>query len=183
VISGITVPTSGSVRIWGRVLPLLEVGAGFHDELTGRENVRLLGAILNVPSRQVAASVERIVDFSGVHRHFDSPLKRYSSGMRARLSFATAICFPSEIYIFDEILAVVDDEFRDQCVAELKKLNGAGRTVIFMSHDLGLVSGICRDGMWLEQGVVRSVGPMDDVADAYAAATQYVSPRDTPAVD
>jgi lipopolysaccharide transport system ATP-binding protein len=167
-ISGITVPTAGTIKVWGRVLPLLEVGAGFHDELTGRENVQLLGAVLGIPSQQVNASMDAILDFANVHKHFDTPLKRYSTGMKARLSFATAICFPSDIYVFDEVLAVVDDDFRDQCIAELRKLVAVGRTIIFMSHDLSLVTGICDTGMWLEQGVVRMVGPMDEVAAAYA---------------
>jgi lipopolysaccharide transport system ATP-binding protein len=172
-ISGITVPTSGEIKVWGRVLPLLEVGAGFNDELTGRENVLLLGAILGIPQKQVAASMSAIVDFAGVHRHFDTPMKRYSTGMKARLSFATAICFPSEIYVFDEVLAVVDDDFRDQCVAELRKLNSAGRTIIFMSHDLTLVTGICESGMWLEKGRVRKVGSMDEVGAAYASSVHH----------
>jgi homopolymeric O-antigen transport system ATP-binding protein len=171
-ISGITVPTSGTIRVWGRVLPLLEVGAGFHDELTGRENVLLLGAILGIQPRQVSLSIDRILDFASVHQHFDTPLKRYSTGMKARLSFATAICFPSDIYVFDEVLAVVDDDFREHCVAELRTLNAAGRTIIFMSHDLSLVTGICRTGMWLEKGKVRKVGPMDNVGAAYAATLQ-----------
>jgi ABC-type polysaccharide/polyol phosphate transport system ATPase subunit len=172
-MSGITVPTAGEIRVWGRVLPLLEVGAGFHDELTGRENVALLGAILGIPGRQVAAAIGSILDFADVHRHFDTPLKRYSTGMKARLSFATAICFPAEIYVFDEVLAVVDDDFRDHCITELKRLNAAGRTIIFMSHDLSLVTGICRQGMWLEKGKVRLVGPMDEVAAAYEAGTRH----------
>ncbi len=168
-ISGITVPTSGEVHIWGRVLPLLEVGAGFHDELTGRENVFLLGAILGLGSAQINSAMGAIVEFAGVHRHIDTPLKRYSSGMKARLSFATAICFPAEIYVFDEVLAVVDEDFRNQCVAELSRLNAAGRTIIFMSHDLALVTEVCRSGMWLDKGQVRLVGSMQDVARAYHA--------------
>jgi lipopolysaccharide transport system ATP-binding protein len=175
-ISGITVPTSGEIRVWGRVLPLLEVGAGFNDELTGRENVLLLGAILGVSPRQVTAATDAILDFAGVHRHFDTPLKRYSTGMKARLSFATAICFPSDIYVFDEVLAVVDDDFREHCVAELKKLNAAGRTIIFMSHDLSLVRGICNTGMWLEKGRVRKVGSMEEVGAAYSSSVGNESP-------
>jgi ABC-type polysaccharide/polyol phosphate transport system ATPase subunit len=168
-ISGITVPNSGRIRVWGRVLPLLEVGAGFHDELTGRENVRLLGAILGVPNRQVTEAIPEILDFADVHAHFDTPLKRYSTGMKARLSFATAICLPADTYVFDEVLAVVDDDFRLHCIATLQRLNALGRTIIFMSHDLSLVTNICRDGMWLERGVVRQLGPMDEVASAYAS--------------
>ncbi len=172
-ISGITVPTSGEIHVWGRVLPLLEVGAGFHEELTGRENVQLLGAVLGISGRQVAGAMGAIVEFAGVHQHFDTPLKHYSSGMKARLSFATAICFPAETYVFDEVLAVVDDDFRNQCVAELVKLNELARTIIFMSHDLDLVRGICEVGIWLEKGHVRCTGPMDEVAEAYAASTHY----------
>lgn len=169
-ISGITVPTDGYIRVWGRVLPLLEVGAGFNDELTGRENVMLLGAVLGISPHQVSEAIPAILDFADVHRHFETPLKRFSTGMKARLSFATAICFPAEIYVFDEVLAVVDDDFREQCVAELKKLNAAGRTIIFMSHDLSLVTGICETGMWLEKGRVRQFGAMEDVGVAYANA-------------
>jgi lipopolysaccharide transport system ATP-binding protein len=167
IISGITVPTTGEARVWGRVLPLLEVGAGFHDELTGRENVRLLGAILGLHRDEVATSLERIVEFAGVHRHLDTPLKRYSSGMKARLSFATAICFPADTYVFDEVLAVVDDDFRSKCSAALRDLNSAGRTVVFMSHDLELVLDMCTTGMWMEEGRVRLTGTIDEVADAY----------------
>jgi lipopolysaccharide transport system ATP-binding protein len=177
VIAGITVPTSGEARIWGRVLPLLEVGAGFHDELTGRENVYLLGAILGLPTNQVTASLERIVDFSGVHRHFDSPMKRYSSGMKARLSFATAIGFPADIYVFDEVLAVVDDDFQTQCARELLRLNAEGRTILFMSHDLGLVVEMCRTGMWLEQGRIRRTGSIEEVAAAYRAGSTHAVPE------
>jgi ABC-type polysaccharide/polyol phosphate transport system ATPase subunit len=172
VISGITVPTSGEMRVWGRVLPLLEVGAGFHHELTGRENIYLLGSILGLTSKQIAASIDRILDFAGVQRFVDTPLKRYSSGMSARLSFATAICFPADIYVFDEVLAVVDDDFRIRCATELALLNQTGKTILFMSHDLDLVVEMCNTGMWLEHGKVRHVGPIDEVADAYSEATR-----------
>jgi lipopolysaccharide transport system ATP-binding protein len=168
-ISGITVPTAGRIEVWGRVLPLLEVGAGFHGDLTGRENVTLLGSVLGIPYDAIDAAMDAIVSFASVERHFDTPMKRYSTGMRARLSFATAICFPSEIYVFDEVLAVVDDDFRDRCVAELRRLNAMGRTIIFMSHDLELVMGVCNRGMWLERGNVRMVGDMNEVGAAYAA--------------
>jgi lipopolysaccharide transport system ATP-binding protein len=172
-ISGITVPTEGRIEVYGRVLPLLEVGAGFHGDLTGRENVMLLGSILGIPLSDVQGAMDAIIDFAGVAQHFDTPLKRYSTGMRARLSFATAICFPSEIYVFDEVLAVVDDDFRDQCIAELRRLNAAGRTIIFMSHDLDLVTGVCNHGMWLEKGHVKMVGDMADVGAAYSAARRH----------
>ena len=171
-ISGITVPDSGTITVAGRILPLLEVGAGFSEDLTGRENVVLLGAILGIPAADVRNSIEAILDFSGIHRHFDTQMKRFSSGMRARLSFATAVCFPADIYVFDEVLAVVDDDFRERCTTEMQRLNGEGKTILFMSHDLDLVGSICSDGMWLDRGVVRTVGKIADVADSYAAGAQ-----------
>jgi lipopolysaccharide transport system ATP-binding protein len=177
VIAGITVPTAGEARVWGRVLPLLEVGAGFNDELTGRENVYLLGAILGLAPSQITESLERIIDFSGVHRHFDSPMKRYSSGMKARLSFATAVGFPADIYVFDEVLAVVDDDFQMQCARELIRLNAEGRTILFMSHDLQLVVEMCRTGMWLEEGKVRRMGTIEEVAEAYRAGSRHARPQ------
>jgi ABC-type polysaccharide/polyol phosphate transport system ATPase subunit len=174
VISGITNPTEGEAKVVGRLLPLLEVGAGFHEELTGRENIFLLGAILGLRGPEIEAAVPRIVDFAGVHRHLDSPMKRYSSGMRARLSFATAICFPADIYVFDEVLAVVDDDFRLQCVKTLHELNRRGKTILFMSHDLNLVVEICSTGMWLEEGRVRFAGEIEDVARAYREGSSHV---------
>jgi lipopolysaccharide transport system ATP-binding protein len=177
VISGITVPSGGEVRVWGRVLPLLEVGAGFQDELTGRENVFLLGAILGLPNNQIRDSVDEIIEFSGVRRHIDTPMKRYSSGMKARLSFATATCFPADIYVFDEVLAVVDDDFRAKCAAALGRLNAEGRTILFMSHDLHLVTEMCSSGMWIEEGKVRYVGLIEDVAAAYRAGSTHALPE------
>jgi lipopolysaccharide transport system ATP-binding protein len=167
IMAGISAPTSGSVKVWGQLLPLLEIGAGFHQDLTGRENVQLLGAILGLDPEDVKASMPRVAEFSGVERHLDTPLKRYSSGMQARLSFAAAICFPSDIYVFDEVLSVVDDTFRDQCVGELNRINASGKTILFMSHDLDLVTSICSTGMWLEQGHVREVGDIASVGHAY----------------
>jgi lipopolysaccharide transport system ATP-binding protein len=173
VIAGITNPSAGEARVWGRVLPLLEIGAGFHDELTGRENIYLLGAILGLRTSEVEAAVPGIVDFAEVHRHLDSPMKRYSTGMKARLSFSAAICFPSDIYVFDEVLAVVDDDFRVKCVSKLRDLNAEGKTVLFMSHDLNLVVETCSTGMWIEEGRVRFIGDIDDVASAYRANSAH----------
>ncbi|TMK39893.1 MAG: ABC transporter ATP-binding protein [Actinobacteria bacterium] len=174
VLSGITVPSGGEARVWGQILPLLEVGAGFHDELTGRENIYLLGAILGLPIGMINASVARIVEFAGVHRHLDTAMKRYSSGMKARLSFSTAICFPADIYVFDEVLAVVDDDFRGQCHQALDELNAQGRTILFMSHDLDLVVEMCSTGMWIEHGHQRHVGPIQEVAAAYRGNSDHV---------
>jgi lipopolysaccharide transport system ATP-binding protein len=175
VLSGITNPSGGEARVWGRLLPLLEVGAGMHDELTGRENVFLLGSILGLNAAQIESSMEEIVSFAGpgVARHINSPLKRYSSGMKARLSFASAICFPADTYAFDEVLAVVDDDFRVQCAAKLAELNATGRTILFMSHDLDMVVEMCSTGMWLEEGRLRYSGAIEDVAAAYQAGSPH----------
>jgi lipopolysaccharide transport system ATP-binding protein len=167
LISGIAVQDTGKVEVWGRLVPLLEVGAGFHPELTGRENVVLFGTILGLQPTAIQKEIARIAEFAGVERHLDTPIKRYSSGMQARLSFATAICFPADTYVLDEVLSVVDESFRDQCVDELRRLNRAGRTVIFMSHDLDLVRNVCSTGMWLDKGSIRMKGRIDQVADAY----------------
>jgi lipopolysaccharide transport system ATP-binding protein len=167
VISGIAMQDTGKVEVWGRLIPLLEIGAGFHPELTGRENVELLGTILGLSASAIRAEMDRITDFAGIRSHIDTPLKRYSSGMSARLSFATAVGFPADIYVFDEVLAVVDDSFRQQCTEELTRLNAMGRTIIFMSHDLDLVQSVCSTGMWLERGKIRMRGAIDEVAGAY----------------
>jgi lipopolysaccharide transport system ATP-binding protein len=168
VISGIAMQDTGRIAVWGRLIPLLEVGAGFAPELTGRENVELLGTILGLSRAAIRAEMNRIAEFAGVQRHLDTPIKRYSIGMQARLSFATAACFQADTYVFDEVLSVVDDSFRDQCAEELMRLNREGRTIIFMSHDLELVRSVCSTGMWLDRGRVRLRGMIDEVAAAYA---------------
>ena len=112
--------------------------------------------------------MDRIAEFAGVERHLDTPLKRYSSGMQARLSFSTAVCFPADTYVFDEVLSVVDDSFRDQCTEELVRLNRDGRTIIFMSHNLDMVRSVCSTGMWLDRGKIRMRAGIDEVATAYA---------------
>jgi ABC-type polysaccharide/polyol phosphate transport system ATPase subunit len=177
LISGIAMQDTGRIEVWGRMSPLLEIGAGFHPELTGRENIALFGTILGLGAGAIRAEMDRIADFAGIRRHLDTPLKRYSSGMQARLSFATAICFPADTYVFDEVLSVVDDSFRDQCAEELVRLNREGRTVIFMSHDLEMVRSVCSTGMWLDQGHVRLRGGIDGVAAAYAGVEPAESQR------
>ena len=177
VISGIAMQDTGRIEVWGRLIPLLEVGAGFHPELTGRENVELLGTILGLRAETIRSEMDRIAEFAGVERHLDTPMKRYSTGMGARLSFATAVCFPADIYVFDEILSVVDDSFREQCNEELARLNREGRTIIFMSHDLDLVKSVCSTGMWLDRGKIRLRGEIDEVATAYAEADSTETAR------
>src|SRR3712207_4602074 len=129
-------PSAGEATVRGMVLPLLSVGTGFHPELTGRENVRLFGASLGVKPAAVEERMDAVGAFAEIERHMDTPVKRFSSGMVSRLSFSIAMSFPADIYVFDEVLAVVDDEFRSRCLAEIKRLHAQGRTVIFVSHDL-----------------------------------------------
>ena len=170
VMSGIAMQDTGKIEVWGRLIPLLEVGAGFHPELTGRENVALLGTILGLSAGTIRSEMDQISKFSGVERHLDTPVKRYSFGMQARLSFATAVCFQADTYVFDEVLSVVDDSFREQCAEALARLNCEGRTVIFMSHDLELVKSVCSTGMWLDKGKVQLRGSIEEVAAAYEEA-------------
>jgi ABC-type polysaccharide/polyol phosphate transport system ATPase subunit len=171
LIAGITVPNAGLLRVRGRVLPLLEVGAVFHDELTGRENVELFGAVLGINPHAVATAMPAIGEFAGIDDdHMDTPMKRFSTGMRARLSFAVAMRFPAEIYIFDEVMAVVDDHFRALALREIEQLIEARATVIVISHDLEVVRSLAHKGLWLDRGTMQMFGPIDEVADAYRAA-------------
>jgi lipopolysaccharide transport system ATP-binding protein len=167
VLSRAVVPTRGSLAVRGRVLPMLSIGAGFHFELTGRENVVLQGAILGVPRRTVLARMDDIMEFAELERHADTPLKRYSSGMQSRLSFAIGMRFPADIYIFDEVLAVVDGAFRDRCLEGIQRLVGSGPTVLFVSHDLGQVSRLCERTIWLDGGSVRAISRTPEVLDMY----------------
>src|SRR3954447_2903377 len=169
ILSRAVVPTRGSLTARGRVLPMLSIGAGFHGELTGRENVVLQGAILGVPPRTVLARMDDIMEFAELERHADTPLKRYSSGMQSRLSFAIGMRFPADIYIFDEVLAVVDGAFRDRCMDGIQRLVGSGPTVLFVSHDLGQVSRLCDRTIWLDGGNVRAIGETAEVLEMYAS--------------
>lgn len=176
VLAGITLPTGGQLIVRGRVLPLLAVGTGFHPELTGRENVYLFGATLGVPRRTSEARMDEIAAFADIELHMDTPAKRFSSGMMSRLSFAVAVLFPAHVYVFDEVLAVVDGEFRTHCLMEIKRLSRSGRTIIFVSHDLDQVAELCDRVMWLEHGHIRQIGPAEDVLPAYARESGVEAP-------
>jgi ABC-type polysaccharide/polyol phosphate transport system ATPase subunit len=170
ILAGTILPTGGSLTVQGRVLPLLAVGTGFHPELTGRENVTLFASSLGVPRKAIADRIGAVAEFAELDQHMDTPTKRFSSGMLSRLSFAIAMQFPADIYVFDEVLAVVDGEFQARCLVEISRLQRAGRTVIFVSHDLDQVAEICQRVMWLERGRLRQLGPAADVLDSYAHA-------------
>jgi ABC-2 type transport system ATP-binding protein/lipopolysaccharide transport system ATP-binding protein len=166
-VAGIVRPTTGVVRVRGRVGALLEVGTGFHPELTGRENVYLNGVVLGMSRRDVRSRFDEIVGFAGVERFLDTPLKRYSSGMYLRLAFAVAAHVDPDVLIVDEVLAVGDAEFQRRCLGRMAELGREGRTVLFVSHDTGTVGQLCRRAVWLDEGRVRAVGDARDVLEQY----------------
>jgi len=170
ILSRITEPTRGEVRLYGRIGALLEVGAGFHPELTGRENVFLNGAILGMPRRQVERLFDEIVDFAEVERFIDTPVKRYSSGMYVRLAFAVAAFVLPEILIVDEVLAVGDTAFQKKCIGRMSEAADEGRTVLFVSHNMQVVNQLCTSAVLLRQGSVAKVGSVPECVAAYQAS-------------
>lgn len=168
ILSRVTSPTTGLIKIKGRVSSLLEVGTGFHPELSGRENIFLNGAILGMRKNEIKKQFDAIVDFFGAERYIDTPVKRYSSGMYVRLAFAVAAHLDSEILIVDEVLAVGDYEFQKKCLGKMKDISKReGRTVLFVSHNLGSIKSLCTKGMFLKNGLLQQSGGIDDVADMY----------------
>lgn len=170
ILSRITLPTNGQVEIHGRVSSLLEVGTGFHPELTGRENVYLNGTILGMRKREIDRKFDEIVDFSGVQKFLDTPVKRYSSGMRVRLAFAVAAHLEPEILIVDEVLAVGDAEFQKKCLNRMQDVGKQGRTVLFVSHSMPAVTRLCPRVIMLDGGKLLRDGPVDEVVSAYLHA-------------
>ncbi len=154
ILSRVTAPSSGVVKVRGRIGSLLEVGTGFHPELTGRENVYLNGAILGMKKAEVTRKFDEIVDFSGVEKFIDTPVKRYSSGMYVRLAFAVAAHLDPEILIVDEVLAVGDAEFQKKCLGKMGDVAGEGRTVLFVSHNMGAIEALCNNGLLIEKGLM-----------------------------
>jgi lipopolysaccharide transport system ATP-binding protein len=167
ILSQVTSPTLGEIKIKGRIASLLEVGTGFHPELTGRENIFLNGAILGMTKAEIKSKLEEIVDFSGVEKYVDTPVKRYSSGMMVRLGFAVAAHLEPEILIVDEVLAVGDAEFQKKCVGKMKDVSGAGRTVLFVSHQMGIINQLCDRAILLKAGTVFADGPTKKIVDFY----------------
>ncbi|MBA2529171.1 MAG: ABC transporter ATP-binding protein [Euzebyales bacterium] len=170
ILSRITEPTTGVTRTRGRLAALLEVGTGFHAELTGRENVILNGAILGMSRRDIARRFDEIVSFAGVERFVDTPVKRYSSGMYLRLAFSVAAHLEPDILVVDEVLAVGDAEFQAKCLRRMETAEREGRTVVFVSHNLDAISRLCAETIWLEQGSIADLGATAQVVDAYLAA-------------
>lgn len=167
ILSRITEPTKGKIDLYGRVGSLLEVGTGFHPELTGRENIFLNGAILGMQKSEIARQFDEIVDFSGTEQFLDTPVKRYSSGMYVRLAFAVAAHLNPEILIVDEVLAVGDAEFQKKCMGKMHDVAQSGRTVLFVSHNMGAINQLCSQGILLKSGCLELQGATEDVTDRY----------------
>jgi lipopolysaccharide transport system ATP-binding protein len=170
VLSRITEPTKGRVEIKGRLASLLEVGTGFHPELTGRENIYLNGAILGMSRAEIRKKFEEIVAFADVERFLDTPVKRYSSGMYVRLAFAVAAHLEPEILVIDEVLAVGDAEFQKKCLGKIQDIAGHGRTVLFVSHNMGAIRALCRSAMLLAAGKLECRGDVSDVLNQYVGS-------------
>lgn len=167
ILSRVTAPTSGRIKVKGRIASLLEVGTGFHPELTGRENIYLNGAILGMTRQEVTRKFDEIVDFAGVEKFIDTPVKRYSSGMHVRLAFAVAAHLEPEILVVDEVLAVGDAEFQQKCLGKMGDVASQGRTVLFVSHNMAAISSLCLKSMWVQSGSIRAIGDTGQIVKSY----------------
>ncbi len=168
LLSKVTAPTTGTIRARGRIASLLEVGTGFHLEMTGRENIYMNGAILGMTKQEITSKLDEIVAFSGCERYLDTPVKRYSSGMMVRLGFAVAAHLDPEILVVDEVLAVGDAEFQKKAIGKMQDIShGEGRTVLFVSHNMASVQRLCKNGVLLENGMTKTIGKISDVINDY----------------
>jgi lipopolysaccharide transport system ATP-binding protein len=173
ILSRVTTPTTGKIKVKGRIASLLEVGTGFHPELTGRENIYLNGAILGMRKMEITRKFDEIVSFAGVERYIDTPVKRYSSGMYVRLAFAVAAHLDCEILIVDEVLAVGDAEFQKSCLGKMEDVSkNNGRTVLFVSHNMGSIASLCEKGILLSKGRIEKSGSAAEVISTYLKAHQ-----------
>ena len=172
ILSRTTAPTTGSVKIKGRVASLLEVGTGFHPELSGKDNIFLNGAILGMSRREIQSKFDEIIDFAGVERYIDTPVKRYSSGMYVRLAFAVAAHLEPEILIVDEVLAVGDAEFQKKCLGKMKEVSlNQGRTVLFVSHNMKAIQNLCPKSVYMSNGYINLIGKSTDIINEYENKT------------
>ena len=167
LLSQVTNPTIGQIKVKGRIASLLEVGTGFHPELTGRENIYLNGAILGMKKEEISIKLDEIIDFSGVFKYIDTPVKRYSSGMMVRLGFAVAAHLDSDILVVDEVLAVGDAEFQNKCLGKMKDISGDGRTVIFVSHNMSSIRNLCSKAIVFDNGQITYSGPVKSAIEIY----------------
>lgn len=174
LLSKVTGPTVGTIRARGRIGALLEVGTGFHPEMTGRENIFMNGAILGMSKAEVASKIDEIIDFSGCERYIDTPVKRYSSGMKVRLGFAVAAHLDPEILVVDEVLAVGDAEFQKKAIGKMREVSqGGGRTVLFVSHNMASIKKLCKNGILLENGQIAFQGNVSDTIATYLSSSNY----------
>lgn len=175
LLSKVTAPTTGTICARGRIGSLLEVGTGFHPEMTGRENIFMNGAILGMNKYEIKCKLDEIIDFSGCERYIDTPVKRYSSGMMVRLGFAVAAHLDPEILVVDEVLAVGDAEFQKKAIGKMHDVSkGEGRTVLFVSHNMGSVRALCKSGVLLQNGMVSYQGEINDVVDYYLSTNNFL---------
>ncbi len=172
ILSRVTAPTSGSISVNGRIASLLEVGTGFHPELTGRENTYLNGAILGMSKKEIDDKLQAIIEFAEIERFIDTPVKRYSSGMYVRLAFAVAAHLEPEILVVDEVLAVGDYQFQQKCLGKMGDISQGGRTVLFVSHQLSMIKALCNKCILLDHGKLIKAGPTDDVIEEYVSQKQ-----------
>src|SRR5881397_1631795 len=180
VISGILKPTNGIVRVNGRIAALIELGAGFHPEITGRENIVINGIMLGLSKREIEKRFDQIVAFSGIPEFIDQPVKTYSSGMYVRLGFAVAVHVDPDVLLIDEVLSVGDEEFSAKCVAKIQEMKYRGVTLVFVTHQLDQVRNLCDRALWLDHGEPETIGDPVRVVDAYLQAvssTQTAAPR------
>ncbi|MEQ9372267.1 MAG: ABC transporter ATP-binding protein [Coleofasciculus chthonoplastes F3-SA18-01] len=172
ILSRITEPTTGRIRIKGRVASLLEVGTGFHPELTGRENIYLNGAILGMSKAEIKRKFDEIVDFAGIEKFLDTPVKRYSSGMYVRLAFAVAAHLEPEILVVDEVLAVGDTQFQKKCLGKMENVSQQGRTVLFVSHNMNVIESLCNKGIYLKNGKIFCIDSIEKVIISYLSLSK-----------
>jgi lipopolysaccharide transport system ATP-binding protein len=176
LLSRVTAPTTGCIKARGRIASLLEVGTGFHPEMTGRENIYMNGAIMGMTKQEIGRKLDEIIDFSGCERYIDTPVKRYSSGMTVRLGFAIAAHLEPEILVVDEVLAVCDAEFQKKAIGKMKDVSqGGGRTVLFVSHNMAAVKSLCKKGVLLENGMVKETGDVDTVVGHYLKGNNNIA--------
>lgn len=179
LLSRITEPDKGRIVLNGRVASLLEVGTGFHPELTGRENIYLSGAILGMRREEIKKRFDEIVDFAGVEKFLDTPVKRYSSGMYVRLGFAVAAHLETEILLVDEVLSVGDVEFKMKCLNKMSDVTNNGKTIFFVSHDLEAIKRLCKVSLWLQNGKIKEIGYTENIIENYELAVKNISSIDT----
>lgn len=171
LMTKIIYPNSGKIEINGKLTSLLELGAGFHQDFSGRENIYFNASIFGLTKKQIDKRLDKIIEFSELGQYIDNPVRTYSSGMYMRLAFSIAINVDADILLVDEILAVGDQHFQDKCIAKMKELREEGKTMVFVTHSMGVVRDLCTRAVWLSDGKIIMDGDVDEVADAYLKAT------------